>query len=162
MKEETSGWSIFGKLMLALILIIIPMSLILKACGAITGWWSKAIDVVSEELSPKELLRKYTWFKDCAAVLDKKQADIEVYDTKAKSILKDYEGVPRKDWPRDERETIRQWETEFAGIKASYNQLAAEYNSQMSKINWRFCNVGGLPQGANQVLPREYREYLVK
>ena len=99
MKEETSGWSIFGKLMLALILIIIPMSLILKACGAITGWWSKAIDVVSEELSPKELLRKYTWFKDCAAVLDKKQADIEVYDTKAKSILKDYEGVPRKDWP---------------------------------------------------------------
>ena len=54
------------------------------------------------------------------------------------------------------------WHSEVAGIKASYNSLAAEYNSQMAKFNWQFCNAGTLPQGATEVLPREHKPYIAE
>ena len=63
---------------------------------------------------------------------------------------------------RSDKEQMYVWMSEVAGIKASYNQLVSEYNSQMSKLNWRFCNVGNLPQGATEVLPREYKPYETK
>lgn len=52
------------------------------------------------------------------------------------------------------------WQAEVAGVKASYNSLAAEYNAQMAKINWRFCNRGQLFKGADEPLPREFALYL--
>jgi hypothetical protein len=45
-------------------------------------------------------------------------------------------------------------------MKYSFNQLAADYNAQMAKINYAFCNVGQLPQGATTPLPREYKPYI--
>jgi len=49
-----------------------------------------------------------------------------------------------------------------AGIKASYNQLAAEYNAGMVKINWRYTNVGDLPPGSTEPLPREFKPYITE
>lgn len=70
-----------------------------------------------------------------------------------------YEGVKRLDWPKEDREQYNLWTSEVAGVRASYNALAAEYNSQMSKFNWRFTNAGQLPEGATETLPREYKPY---
>jgi hypothetical protein len=118
--------------------------------------------VAQEEASPRALLQKYTWFKDAAAQLDKKRADIGVYEERMKQLAAAYEGKPRSQWPRDERETYNQWATELAGVKASYNALAAEYNAAMAKGHWSFCNAGSLPRGADVALPREYRPYEVQ
>lgn len=43
---------------------------------------------------------------------------------------------------------------------ASYNSLAVEYNAAMAKINFSFTNIGELPKGASQPLPREYKPYI--
>jgi len=71
-----------------------------------------------------------------------------------------YGSAARKEWAREDREQFNVWSSEVAGVKASYNSLAAEYNAQMAKMNWRFTNVGMLPQGATQPLPREYKPYV--
>ena len=123
------------------------------------GWFGDAAQLAKEELSPRALLKKYEWFKDAAAQLDKKQADIGVYQSRLTNLKADYEGVPRKDWDRTDKQSYTQWAGEVAGVTASYNGLAAEYNAQMAKINWAFTNVGDLPQGASTVLPREFRVY---
>ena len=62
-------------------------------------------------------------------------------------------------WPREDREQFNLWEQEVAGIKASYNMLAADYNAQMAKFNWAFAERGKLPEGATDPLPREYKPY---
>ena len=48
---------------------------------------------------------------------------------------------------------------EVSGITAGLNALASEYNAQMAKWNWRFTNVGQLPKGATEALPREFKPY---
>lgn len=128
--------------------------------GSILGWFSNTAKVAQEQFGAEALLRKYEWFKDASAGLDKKRADITVYEQRLKNLEVAYKGVPRKEWPRDDREQFSIWQSEEAGIKASYNSLAADYNSQMSKFNYRFTNVGELPGGATIPLPREYKEYI--
>lgn len=94
-----------------------------------------------------------------ASEAKQKQADISVYTSKIKSMRDDYAGQKRSSWDRTDKETFNVWEQELAGIKASYNGLSAEYNAQMAKINWAFCNIGKLPPGATSPLPREYKPY---
>jgi len=120
---------------------------------------NEAADVAHEEFGPRELLRKYEWFKDASSQLDKKKSDIKVYETRLKTMSDTYEGVKRIDWPKEDREQYNLWTSEVAGVRASYNTLAAEYNSQMSKFNWRFTNAGQLPEGATETLPREFKPY---
>jgi hypothetical protein len=121
---------------------------------------SETVDVAYNEFGPKALLAKYMWFKDASASLDKKVADIAVYESRIDALEQAYGTTPRAKWPRDDREQYNLWLSEEAGVKASYNQLAAEYNAQMSKINWQFANSGTLPAGAEKPLPREYKPYL--
>lgn len=118
----------------------------------------KVAQVVVEEIDPRELLRKYQWFKDAHAALDAKVASIRVYEQR-ETKLKQLYGNDASKWPRDVREEWALQASEVAGLVASYNTLAADYNAQMAKINWRFTNVGGLPQGATETLPREYAPY---
>lgn len=128
--------------------------------GGALGWFNNAQQTMATEFSPSALLKKYEWFKDASAVLDKKLADIQVYETRFESIKESYgENIPRSQWSREDKETYNLWLSEVAGIKASYNQLAAEYNSAMSKFNWKFTNIGDLPAGATMPLPREYKPY---
>ena len=119
-------------------------------------------EVADKELSAPALLAKYEWFKDASAALDKKVADITVYEARFKSLDEAYKDTPRTQWARDDRNQWSIWQSECAGIKASYNQLASEYNAQMAKINWAFTNAGELPKGATKVLPREYKTYLTE
>ena len=133
------------------VLIVLGLSILFGTIGLIGGFFSSGAKVVEKEFYPEALLRKYEWFKDAAAQLDKKRADIQVYAAR----LKDATVVDRT-----EREQRMIWQTELAGIKASYNALAAEYNSQMVKFNWRFTNVGDLPPGATEPLPRDFKPYI--
>jgi len=130
------------------------------AVGLIGGAATNAATVVQKEFYPDALLRKYEWFKDASASLDKKQADMRVYDVRLRSLASQYDGVPRGKWARDDREQHSIWASEVAGVKASYNQLAAEYNAEMVKFNWRFTNVGDMPPGASTPLPRAYKPYM--
>lgn len=132
------------------ILALGVISLVGRACT----YAGKVEKVVAQEVDPAVLLKKYSWFKDASASLDKKIADIGVYEARLKVIQNDSTKT------RTDKEQMYVWMSECAGIKASYNQLASEYNSQMSKINWAFCNVGELPKGATEPLPREYKPYI--
>jgi len=125
------------------------------------GWIGGAADVVQEQVGARELLRKYEWFKTASAALDEKKANIEVFTKRVTDFNESYKGVPRKDWPRDDRERHGQITTELVGLKAAFNSLAADYNAQMAKINWQFCNIGDLPKGADRPLPREYKPYIL-
>ncbi len=127
--------------------------------GSITYFASDAASMAQKELGVSALLRKYEWFKDASAQLDAKQADIGVYQSRLSGLSTSYAGVARSKWPRDDREQYSIWSSEVAGLKANYNDLAAQYNAQMVKINWSFTNSGELPRGASRVLPREYKPY---
>jgi hypothetical protein len=118
------------------------------------GWFvSRTVDVVQQQIDPAELLRKYELFKDEAAQLDAKASNIRIKEKQINST---------KSMPMDRtnREQMMIWQQELGGMKYSFNELAADYNSQMSKINYRFCNVGQLPQGAIVPLPRDYKPYM--
>lgn len=126
--------------------------LILTGCN----WTSRAVDMVSDQVDPYELQRKYELFKDMSAQLDKKLADLQVYKTRTRAAHCDTAT------DRVGREQCMVWLQEQSGIAASYNGLAAEYNAAMSKWNYRFTNIGDLPKGATQPLPREYKPYVTE
>lgn len=153
-----SSWTlkkIFIKIVIPLMIFFLAVSVV----SGVFGWFNSATRVVKKEFSPEAMLIKYEWFKDCSAQLDKKKADIEVYKIRLDNMKLDYEGTKRKDWDRTDKEQFNLWNQEIAGVIASFNSLAAEYNSQMAKFNWRFANKGMLPEGANETLPREYKSY---
>lgn len=151
---RSAGWLIFKWL-----LILIVALTVLGIFGRFVGWFGQAAQVASEQFGPREMLRKYEWFKDAAAQLDGLKATILTYDGRQARIEDAYRGMPRASIPRDDRAELDQIAAEVAGTKAAYNQLAAQYNAQMAKFNYRFANAGMLPEGATQLLQREYRSY---
>lgn len=138
--------------------LVVSVPLLVVSCIA-WRYGANAVATAEKELSPDALLRKYEWFKDVTAQLEAKDATIRVHQSKIDGLTKDLSDTPRKDWARDDRENLNQWRQEVAGLKGSFNILAADYNSQMAKVNWRFCNVGELPAGADTPLPREFKNY---
>lgn len=145
----------FWKVFWPVLGIIIVTSLV----GYGLGWFGEAAQVAHEEFGPRATLTKYEWFKDASAQLDRKKNDIGVFSAKQEELKKAYEGIPRPQWPRTDLEQYNQWASEIAGVKASYNDLAAEYNAEMAKFNWAFANKGMLPKGAKDPLPREFKPY---
>ena len=143
------GWAVLG------IIALVFISITGRACH----WIGRTADVVTQEVDPAVLLKKYEWFKNASAALDKSLADLKVYDSRIQSLEADYKGIPKIKWPREDREQLSVWRSEVAGIAANYNSIAADYNAQMSKINWAFTNIGSLPRGATELLPREYKPY---
>lgn len=141
-----------------LIVLLTVFGLGVRVIGGFFGWFGEAATVARQELGPRALLDKYEWFKDAHAQLDKKVADIAVYESRVTDLRKTF-GEDASQWPRDIREEYRMDRSEVAGVIASYNLLAAQYNAQMAKINYRFTNVGMLPDGATEPLPREYAPY---
>lgn len=149
--------SIMFKVFIALTIF----SVVTGVVGYGLGWFGEAAQVAQEEFGPRRLLEKYEWFKDAAAQLDAKHASIATYEASFRETKQTY-GADALKWPRDVREDLSVRSQAVAGLKASYNTLAADYNSQMAKFNWRFTNAGDLPQGATQVLPREFRAYVTE
>ena len=149
-KHLVLGMLIFG-------MVVVGLNVI----GHTLGWFGEATQVVREEFGPRAMLEKYEWFKDASAQLDRKKADIKVYKRRLTSIKEDYKGTARKDWDRTDKEQFNLWQQEVAGTIASFNGLAAEYNAQMAKFNWKFTNKGDLPKGATEPLPREFKTYAI-
>lgn len=110
-----------------------------------------ATNVAKQEFSATAMLKKYEWFKDASAQLEKKFSDITVYESNIKIMQEEYAGTERKDWDRLDKQQFNQWRTELAGIKSSYNDLSAEYNAQSSKFNWKGFE-GDIPIEYNQLL----------
>lgn len=143
---------------ISVLLIALPALVLLGFCMGLIG---ETAQVAQDEFGPRAALQKYERFKDMSAQLDAKVADIEVFGSRIKTLDAQYQGLPRREWPRDDRENHNLWTLELAGLKASYNRLAAEYNADMSKFNYRFANQGDLPAGATHPLPREYKPYVL-
>jgi hypothetical protein len=121
-----------------------------------------ASDTLYNETKASTLLKKYEYFKNVAAALDAKVASIQLLEGKVNQMKKDYDGQPRSKWAREDREQNNLNQEELAGLKMSYNTLCADYNAQMAKLNWAFCNVGSLPKGAETPLPREFKPYITQ
>lgn len=148
-----SFWRIFWTVIGAGILvsaIMVPVSL----C-------TETVQVAREELGPRALLAKYGWFKDAAAQLARKDADLRIVEAQIAAANAGMGGKPVYEWPRDAREQLSVWAQQLAGMKSSRNDLAAEFNAAHSKINWAFADVGKVPHGC-EALPREFRDYLEK
>lgn len=152
-----------GPLALAVKMVIgiFLLGIVISVIGYPLGWFSSAAKVAKQEFGPEAAMQKYGWFKDAAAQLDKKRADIQVYEGRIKAMDETYKSTPRTKWAREDREQYNIWSSEVAGVKAGYNSLAAEYNANMAKFNWRFANIGDVPQGARP-LPRDFPEYTNK
>lgn len=142
------------------IAVVLAVIATLGAGHFVFGWFSNASDTAMQQYSASAMLNKYEWFKDASAQLDAKQANIEVYKNRQRGLEQSYGNKPRSQWAREDRDQYNLQSDEIAGTVASYNQLAAEYNAQMAKFNWRFANAGALPAGADRPLPREYRPYV--
>ena len=125
---------------------------------SVTSTISSGAKVLRDEISPVELNRKYEWFKNAYAALESKRATLDGYKSDRADLEKTY-GADAAKWPRDVREDQSLLRSEARGIAASYNNLAADYNSEMSKWHTRFVNVGRLPAGGNGELPREVAQY---
>lgn len=125
------------KLVIKVIGFIIVLGIVLSIIGAVLGWFGEAAQVAKEEFGPRAALEKYEWFKDASAQLVAKKQDISVYEKNLEMMREDYEGTKRKDWDRTDKEQFNQWMLEVAGMKASFNDLAAEYNAASSKFNWK-------------------------
>jgi len=151
-------WSLFAKIVVTVLLL----SVIFGAIGMVCGTAKEAVQVARDEFGPKALLKKYEWFKDMAATCDKLRANVKVTETRIDQMEQDYSGVSRNEWDRVDKQTMSQWKAEFAGIKGAYNDAASRYNAQMAKFNWRFTEMGSLPEGATEPLPREFKPYVEK
>ncbi|MFA5173068.1 MAG: hypothetical protein WC435_01530 [Candidatus Paceibacterota bacterium] len=148
------------KIVVKVILGLFSVAVLVFVLGYMFGWFGEAVMLAKEEFGPRAMLEKYEWFKDAAAQLEKKQADIAVYNGRLTAMNGTYKDLARQKWPREDREQYNIWTSEVAGVKASFNALAADYNAQMAKFNWRFANAGDLPKGADKPLPREFKEYI--
>lgn len=133
----------FGYLVLVLMLAS-SLGILLNTC-------SDTEKVINKEFSPSALLKKYEYFKDASAAIDKQRADIDMYQ-------KEIESMSSTD--KDDKFYIQQRKSELIGIISIHNQLCSDYNSAMSKFNYRFTNVGDLPEGAVFPLPREHKPYI--
>ena len=127
------------------------LTLLLIASFATATSCSDAGQTVYNEFKVSSLLKKYEYFKDLSAAIDKKRADIEMYQSEIETFTE-----------KDDAFYIQQRKSELLGIIAMHNQLCSEYNSAMSKFNYRFTNAGDLPAGAVTPLPREYKPYINK
>lgn len=146
---------VFGIIMLGL-LIIGGFSIIGKGC-----WFAQRVEKVAmTEFDPVKLFERYEQFKDTYAALEAKRAGIQGTQTKIEHLESMYADVARTEWSRVDMQQHSQWVTEREGLVLSYNNLAAEYNAAMAKINYRFTNMGDLPKGATTPLPREVAPYV--
>ena len=150
------GWFVL------IIMGLFLFGIIFNTCNTASKFVNNGLKTAYEEFKPEELLRKYEWLKDAAAQCDAKLATLSAYEMRFKSLKPSYgsDSLKRRSWQRTDIEQWNVWESEYLGVKASYNDLVAQYNAAMVKFNYRFCNAGDLPAGATQTLPREFKPYI--
>lgn len=121
----------------ALLKTLCILSLVnLTSCTVVDSWLTESGQVAREEFNPRVALKKYEWFKDAAAELDRKRANISVMQKSLDELYKSYTGTKRADWAQGDRAEQAQLTAELNGLRSSYNSLAAQYNVAMAKINF--------------------------
>ena len=140
---------------------VIGFVLAVSSATWVLSWFGDAADTAKKQFSVSQSLIKYEWFKNAKAQLDARHADIQLAAARVTDLEKSIGSTPRIKWARTDLETWSQLNAELSGIKMSYNALAAEYNSNMAKVNFRYANVGELPQGG-EAMPREMAPYTTK
>lgn len=145
-----------------IILALAVLGGIFRACSFAGKMVNNGINTAYQQFKPEELLRKYEWFKDASAQCEAKSADLQVYEQRFADLKSSYgaDSLKRRNWARDDVDQWNIWQSEYTGIKASYNDLASQYNAAMAKFNYAFCNKGSMPDGSMQPLPREYKPYI--
>ena len=108
------------KFILAIAFITIVVSFAINSCN-------DTAQVAQKEFSTSALLKKYEYFKDLSSAIDKKRADISVYQEELSSM---------KVEDKDDKFYYQQRKSELIGIVSIYNGLVSDYNSQMSKFNY--------------------------
>lgn len=143
----------FG-IIVAAILGFIVLSLGLRACGFASGWMDDAQKTAHKEFDASALLKKYEDFKNLSAAIDEKRSEIEMYQAEIADMEKE------KSTDRDDKFYIQQRKSELFGLISMHNSLCADYNSAMSKFNYRLCNKGDMPASNLEPLPREIKPYI--
>jgi len=151
MSQKTSTLKVIATATGGLIVLIAIGSML----GLFGGMMGSASKTIQKEYSAEAILNKYEWFKNAAAALAEKKSNISVYEAK----LKPLRSMDRKDMDRTDKEQLGQWEAEVAGVKASYNALAGEWNAQISKFNWKPFKAS-LPTGSEDILQMDVAKYI--
>lgn len=142
--ESSSSICSFGT---SLLLIAIFLAFV----GYNLNWFSDKEITVSP--GPKaELMMKYSWFKTTADLLRKQQAEIKAYESKIRTMARDYAELSRNQWPRDDQDKYNSWVERAAGLKAEYNSLATEYNSRQTSLG-----LGPADENEEEPLPRHFQ-----
>ena len=131
---------------------ILLVIIVLFIVGFVCRQCNTASDVLYKQTNAETVLIRYEWFKDASAQLDAKLADINVQKATVDVLNEQYKGVKRSAWARTDLDAYNLVSQALAGIKMSYNQLAAEYNSNMKKVNFVFCK----PNEGRAALQQEY------
>ena len=122
--------------------------------GTILRGCDDAAQTVNKEFNASALLKKYEDFKNLSAAIDEKRAEIEMYQSEIQEMSKN------KSMDKDDKFYLQQRKSELLGIISIHNGLCADYNSAMSKFNYRFTNRGDLPATNLEPLPREIKPYI--
>lgn len=138
---------------LVIILSLVGLAITIPTCNILTA----TKDAVWQEVNPKELNHKYEWFKDSHARLTSLQQQIATKQEIINSHKQSLSSIPRDKWSRDDVQQSNVSTAELAGIKAAFNNLAAEYNAEMAKWHTSFTNAGKMPEGSS--LPQSIIPY---
>ena len=122
--------------------------------GTILRGCDDAAKTVNKEFNASTLLKKYEDFKNLSAAIDEKRAEIEMYQSEIQEMSEN------KSMDKDDKFYLQQRKSELLGIISIHNGLCADYNSAMSKFNYRFTNRGDLPATNLEPLPREIKPYI--
>lgn len=147
---------------IVLLIGLFLISITINTCNTAGKFVNNGINTAYKEFKPEELLRKYEWFKDASSQCEQKLATLQTYESRFSNLKKEYgaDSLKRKNWDRTDREQWNVWQSEYLGMKASYNDLSGQYNSAMAKFNYGFCNAGQMPMGSMQPLPKEFKPYI--
>ena len=124
-------------------------------------WIGGAADVVQHETDPHIMLQKYRLMLTQQNSLEELKTNVGVYQKQLEDIKINNQGTPRNHWAASDREQYDNIANAVSASKITFNNLAAQYNSEMKDISWAFCNQAQLPDGATVVLNREYVAYII-
>lgn len=137
-----SGWTL-GKIITHAVLPAIAVFVVIGSFAYGFGWISEAADVAREQHGPRASLKKYEWFVDQAAYIDKMDADVALYRQRAADTTTQYEatyGNDRTAWPPSAQmqygEAYKQAKDDLLAVISQRNNLVREYNAQSEKFNW--------------------------
>lgn len=107
-------------------------------------WVGGLFNVAHEEFSPKAMLHKYEWFKQQHTQMEQIKNMITRTEADAAQFKED-NGKEMSKWDWATKDEWYRLSSVVRGYKEQYNSMAAEYNENSSKFNWKGFE-GEVPQ----------------